>query len=70
MNMNFGKKFDVSKSPLDNKYRIFEWMTLSDITNDVERDNYKKWICVGVVDNVKDCKTIVDARENKENKEN
>lgn len=67
MNVNFGKKFDVSKSPIDNNYRIYEWMTLSDITGDVERDNYKKWICVGVADDIKFCKAIVENRENKEN---
>lgn len=67
MNINFGKKFDVSKSSVDNKYRIYEWMTLSDITNEIERDCYKKWVCVGVVDNIKDCKAIIDEREKKEN---
>ena len=63
MNMNFGKKYEISKSPIDNKYRIFEWMTLSDITKEEERDNYKKWVCIGSVIDTKDCKEIIEARE-------
>lgn len=63
MNVNFGKKFDISKSPIDNRYRVYEWMTLSDITKEEERDCYKKWICIGVTDNIKECKSIVEKRE-------
>ena len=42
MNNNFGKKYEISQSSVDQKYRVYEWMTLSDITNEEERDKLKK----------------------------
>lgn len=69
MNLNFiSKKYDISKSPIDNKFRVYEWMTLSDITKESERDCYKKWICIGVANDIKTCKSIIDERD-KVNKE-
>lgn len=69
MNINFSKKYEVSQSSIDNKYRIYEWMTLSDITLEEDRDNYKKWVCVGVANDMKECKEIVDTREKLTEKE-
>ncbi len=63
MSINFSKKYDVSKSPVDNKFRIYEWMTLSDITHENERDCYKKWVCIGVADDIRACKVIADSRD-------
>ena len=68
-NNNFGKKYEISQSSVDQKYRVYEWMTLSDVTNEEERDSYKKWVCVGIANDMKECKEIVEAREKNSKKE-